>query len=515
MKINKYINAFLKSIISFLIIFQSGCDNSSEPKIVHGCLDSQACNYDPSATLDNNSCEYIDNCDTCDNDPSNDCDQDCAGFWGGTATLDDCEVCSGGDTGLVPNIDELGCGCFNPAQLTYCFDGDNDLLGSTGSETEYCLHNIPESWVIDCTDENDACTSNTYDCNSICDGSAFIDDCGICSGGNTGYEPNSDMDCAGTCGGTSIVDDCGVCDGNNLEKDCWGDCYGNAIPDDCGICSGGNTGYEPNSDMDCAGTCFGTSFLDNCGICDDNSENDNSEMDCSGECFGTAYINNCENCVGGNTGLIENNCTVTDINGNVYSTIIIGNQEWMAENLKATNYRNGMVIQTGFSDISWSYLTTGAYAFYNNDQSNSEIYGNLYNWFAVDNYRGICPEEWHVSSDEDFIELELYLGMSSVEIYEWEWRGTNEGGKLKEEGLAHWWNPNEGATNESGFTALGGGYRNNSGNFSSMNSFTGFWMSTDRLYTQAWSRLLDHSHSSISRVGVEKPNGLYVRCVRD
>ena len=459
MKINKYINAFLKSIISFLIIFQSGCDNSSEPKIVHGCLDSQACNYDPSATLDNNSCEYIDNCDTCDNDPSNDCDQDCAGFWGGTATLDDCEVCSGGDTGLVPNIDELGCGCFNPAQLTYCFDGDNDLLGSTGSETEYCLHNIPESWVIDCTDENDACTSNTYDCNSICDGSAFIDD--------------------------------------------------------CGICSGGNTGYEPNSDMDCAGTCFGTSFLDNCGICDDNSENDNSEMDCSGECFGTAYINNCENCVGGNTGLIENNCTVTDINGNVYSTIIIGNQEWMAENLKATNYRNGMVIQTGFSDISWSYLTTGAYAFYNNDQSNSEIYGNLYNWFAVDNYRGICPEEWHVSSDEDFIELELYLGMSSVEIYEWEWRGTNEGGKLKEEGLAHWWNPNEGATNESGFTALGGGYRNNSGNFSSMNSFTGFWMSTDRLYTQAWSRLLDHSHSSISRVGVEKPNGLYVRCVRD
>jgi uncharacterized protein (TIGR02145 family) len=511
------------SILLFICFgLLSVCDSSTEPKTIHGCLDSQACNYNPSATIDNNSCEYLDNCDVCDNDPTNDCGQDCNDEWGGTATVDDCGVCSGSSTGHESNSDDVGCGCFNPAQQTYCYDADNDLLGSIGSEIDYCLQDLPEGWVLDCTDEDDACMSNSYDCYDICDGLAFIDDCGECSGGNTGYEPNSDMDCAGICSGTSIVDDCGVCDGYDLAKDCWGDCFGNAFDDQCGVCSSGNTGHEPNSDMDCADVCFGISYIDECGICDDDSNTD-CIQDCYGEWDGEAFLDECNICSNGSSGHIANSdqdCAGTcfgddiscieciDIDGNGYNIVLIGDQIWMAENLEVTHYNNGDEIPTGYSSSGWSNISIGAYAVYNGNPINANIYGNLYNWYSVNDEREICPEGWDVPTDNKWTELTDFLG-------------DNAGGKMKATGTIEgddglWYAPNTGATNESGFNGLPAGYRyGHSGNYTSIGNYGYFWSASASSPGNAWYQTQHYDNSIVGRNDMNKPCGLTIRCVRD
>ncbi|SVB66406.1 uncharacterized protein METZ01_LOCUS219260, partial [marine metagenome] len=139
--------------------------------------------------------------------------------------------------------------------------------------------------------------------------------------------------------------------------------------------------------------------------------------------------------------------TVTDIDGNVYQTVQIGDQLWMAENLKVTHYQNGDEIPCNV---------------YNDDPSNSAIYGRLYTWYAVDDERGICPEDWHVPTDEEYTVLTDYLGGLSV-----------AGGKMKDDIL---WN----GTNESGFTGLPGGYRHHSiGDYTSMGGYGYFWSSTE------------------------------------
>ena len=120
--------------------------------------------------------------------------------------------------------------------------------------------------------------------------------------------------------------------------------------------------------------------------------------------------------------------TVYDVDGNAYQTVQIGEQIWMAENLKTTHYKNGDAIQTGYDGIAWDGLTTGAYAVYNDDESNAAIYGYLYNWYAVDDSREVCPDGWHVPTDDEYKELEIYLGMSELEAnsLDWLFRGTNE-----------------------------------------------------------------------------------------
>ena len=149
--------------------------------------------------------------------------------------------------------------------------------------------------------------------------------------------------------------------------------------------------------------------------------------------------------------------TVTDIDGNTYQTVKIGDQWWMAENLKVTCYRNGDAIPNITDGTTWASLSTGAYCEYNNDINNVATYGRLYNWYAVTDSRNIAPAGWHVPSDAEWKQLEMYLGMSQSEADATGWRGTDEGGKLKEVGTMHWNSPNTGATNESGFTALPGG----------------------------------------------------------
>jgi uncharacterized protein (TIGR02145 family) len=210
--------------------------------------------------------------------------------------------------------------------------------------------------------------------------------------------------------------------------------------------------------------------------------------------------------------------TVTDIDGNVYQTIKIGDQWWMAENLKVTHYRNGDPILNVTDNGDWNSLSSGAYCDYNNDPANVAMYGRLYNWFAVaeDFGVGIAPAGWHVALDDDWILLEYYLGMSIDDFLVEGWRGTDEGGKLKEAGTAHWNSPNTGATNESGFTALPGGIRHQDGTFAFMADRAWFWTLTeDDFFVTAWARILTYDRSDDYRGWYPCKAGFSVRCVKD
>jgi len=209
-----------------------------------------------------------------------------------------------------------------------------------------------------------------------------------------------------------------------------------------------------------------------------------------------------------------------DIDGNVYSTVIIGIQEWMAENLKVIHYRNGDNIPTGHPNNEWEELNeyeTGAYCVYEDEPINAEIYGNLYNKYAVDDDRGICPDGWHVPSDEEFIELELYLGMSEEVTHDYNWRGTNEGSMLA--GNAELWPDNELLSHEefgySGFDAIPGGFRRPYGVYENIGLNAYFWTFTPDYSGYYWFREVSQFHSNIFRNTYPRQSGLSVRCVRD
>ncbi len=210
-------------------------------------------------------------------------------------------------------------------------------------------------------------------------------------------------------------------------------------------------------------------------------------------------------------------CNVTDIDGNIYKTIKIGNQCWMAENLKVTKYRNGDAIPNVTDGSTWSNMTTGAYSNYDNNTNNVTTYGKLYNWYAINDSRNIAPEGWHVPSDAEWKVLEMFLGMSQIEADATAWRGTDEGGKLKEIGTSHWLSPNTGATNTSGFCALPGGYRDFDSNFTSLGYYALFWSTTEINVDYTSARCLGCTYSEIGRhkEGYSNRDGFSVRCVKD
>lgn len=198
----------------------------------------------------------------------------------------------------------------------------------------------------------------------------------------------------------------------------------------------------------------------------------------------------------------ENNQTVTDIDGNIYNTVIIGFQTWLKEDLKVTKYNNGQIIQNITDITGWqNHNPGGAYCWYNNDVGNKSTYGALYNWYAV--YTGnLCPKGWHVPTDAEWTILTTYLGKKVA------------GGKLKEGGTSYWTQPNEGADNSSGFTALPGGYRSIDGTFSSI-GYSGFWWSSTEYGNGAWYRFMGYGNSTALRHLDYKTYGFSVRCLRD
>ncbi len=194
---------------------------------------------------------------------------------------------------------------------------------------------------------------------------------------------------------------------------------------------------------------------------------------------------------------------VTDIDGNVYKTVVIGNQVWMAENLRVTRYNNGDQIP-GVSDSSWVSLTTGAYCYYNNDSArNRKSYGALYNWYALPDSRGLAPAGWHIPSDEDWTILTKFLGGDSIAAI-----------KLKETGKTHWLSPNATSTNQTGFTALPGGSIYGSKGFTYLGNYGYWWSSTEQSSATGWFRGMYFS-SSVFRNYSAKSNGYSVRCIKN
>jgi uncharacterized protein (TIGR02145 family) len=196
--------------------------------------------------------------------------------------------------------------------------------------------------------------------------------------------------------------------------------------------------------------------------------------------------------------------TVTDADGNVYHTLTIGTQVWMVENLKTTRYNDGTSIPNVTDKTTWKNLTTPGYCWYNNDIANKNIYGGLYNWFTV-NTGKLCPTGWHVPTDAEWTTLITFLGGESL-----------AGGKMKETGTIHWQSPNSGANNESGFTALPGGYcLFSDGDFYLKSTEGDWWSSTEQSDDYAWLRYMNKTGTSSPRAYGNKKFGFSVRCIKD
>jgi uncharacterized protein (TIGR02145 family) len=217
---------------------------------------------------------------------------------------------------------------------------------------------------------------------------------------------------------------------------------------------------------------------------------------------------------------------VSDIDDNVYKTVRIGEQWWMAENLKTSRYNKGDAIITGLNDSDWSNTSSGAYAIQNNDIVNNNIYGKLYNWYAVTDNRQLCPKYWHVPSDADWRQMIFFIDPNPLSDPNLgvPWLSNIAGGKLKEVGTAHW-NPfnldgspsNTDATDIFGFTALPGGNRSQLGPYYFLGSYGLFWSSTtyNQDPTRAWFYNLVCSGPTFYPYYFSKNFGYSVRCIRD
>jgi uncharacterized protein (TIGR02145 family) len=195
--------------------------------------------------------------------------------------------------------------------------------------------------------------------------------------------------------------------------------------------------------------------------------------------------------------------SATDIDGNVYKTVVIGTQTWMAEDLRTTKLNNGNPIPNPAKHLEWWTMLSPAYCWYdNNEELYGKPYGAIYNWYAV-NTKELCPSGWHVATEADWTILIDFLGGKSV-----------AGGKLKETGNDHWAEPNTGATNQSGFNALPGGGRANIGYFKIGTS--GFWW-TSSVKGMGIPRYVSLSKGSAKAALAEYKGsyGFNVRCIKD
>jgi uncharacterized protein (TIGR02145 family) len=234
-------------------------------------------------------------------------------------------------------------------------------------------------------------------------------------------------------------------------------------------------------------------------------------------------ISAANNSSGGQTGITQHTCgadsvhnstlnygSMTDQDGNVYKTIVVGTQEWMAENLRARTYRNGVAIPLVTDLTQWAANYNNGTAlpmmcWYLNDSATYACpYGRLYNWYAVTSSNNVCPAGWHVPSDAEWTTLTTFLGGQNV-----------AGGKMKSTGTQYWQSPNAAADNSSGFSVLPGGVRDNNGTFGLIGSLGYWWSSTENGTLYAWNRSLSYSNGLAGRGDDVKTIGFSVRCLRD
>jgi len=192
---------------------------------------------------------------------------------------------------------------------------------------------------------------------------------------------------------------------------------------------------------------------------------------------------------------------VTDIDGNVYHSVVIGKQTWMSSNLKTTHYRNGVAIPNVSDSTQWANDTTAAYCNSYNSTDSANIYGRLYNWYAAASANNLAPTGWHVASDSEWTVLTTYLG-------------NNSGGQLKITGTRYWNYPNTSATNSTGFSALGAGDRSNVSVFHQLGIY-GFWWTSSQSGGYGIDRIITNTSGGVYSIDYPKNIGFSVRCVKD
>ena len=204
---------------------------------------------------------------------------------------------------------------------------------------------------------------------------------------------------------------------------------------------------------------------------------------------------------------------VADIDGNTYDTVRICNQAWTKKNLNVSRYRNGDIIPQVTDPTEWANLTTGAWCYYNNDSTNGDLYGKLYNWYAVNDPRGLTPEGWHVPSNGEWNNMTKFIDQS-VDTTAIFWSGNFAGTALKDTAI---WSFDGIRANSSGFNGLPGGSRSYNGNFNNIGSNGNcyWWSFSQNNNTDAWSYYLYNQNEGVGKIYNHKAHGFSVRCVKD
>ena len=205
---------------------------------------------------------------------------------------------------------------------------------------------------------------------------------------------------------------------------------------------------------------------------------------------------------------------IVDLDGNVYTSVSIGAQVWMVENMRATELKDGTPINLVTDGTTWGASITAGYCWYNNNEVvNKSTYGAIYNWTAALN---VCPVGWHLPTDEEWKILERNQNMNNSDADATGWRYSGlVGGKLKESGTLHWTISAAGTTNTSGFTALPAGDRDGDLGFIDLGNYCFFWSATADGSTRAWYRRLNNDNSGVHRSSSKQVTGYSVRCLKD
>lgn len=481
-----------------------------------GCTDTSACNYDPSAQDDDGSCLYFDECGVCGgfgiSDGACDCEGnilDVIGVCGGTCQSDH------DNNGVCDNQEVFGCAY--PVAENYSVDvthDDGSCIFPCEGEVNTNVFDWDGDYLVTVTDflmMLSVYGDTDVDLDGVWDSGDDCVDTNACNYASDPSQPCSFLDVLSVCGGgcESDEDNDGICDDSDT-------CIG--IEDECGVCNGlGPTEIV----IDEIVITYDSVFLplDNDWYVFPVSADTTFTFTCAPPSFST-----CGDPV--------------SYQGYDYATVLIGDQCWFAENLRSENYENGDAINSNLSDSEWASTTLGAVAVFGEGSSMCfdyspdgdacdeawalNEYGRLYNWFAVDDARGLCPSGWHVPADGEWMTMEMALGLSEAEANGMDFRGTDQGTQMKTtygwDSFANGANSSGSGgngTNSSGFSGLPGGERGDNGSFNGTGYYCLWWSSpTDGSIT--WFRALNNSNEGVRRFYVDDQRGGFsVRCIKD
>ena len=485
---------------------------------------------------DQNDVQLFGLCDTADEDLDGICDEedDCVGLY------DACGVCNG-----LGEVYECGCQDI-PEGDCDCEGNQLDVVGVCGGD---CAVDNDENGICD-TQEVYGCTyalaDNFQDSATRDDGSCIFPCEGVVNTNVFDWDGDyvvtvtdflmmlsvygdTDVDLDGV---WDSGDDCVDTNACNYASDPSEPC---AFIDVLGVCGGGcEVDEDADGICDDIDTCIG--IEDECGVCNGPGPTeividqiittyDSIFLPVDGEWF--VYAVEVDTIFSYECAPFFGNCgDPVSYQGYDYATVLIGDQCWFAENLRSENYENGDAIPSNLSDSEWNSITSGAVAVYGEDagcnnyspdidacdpaQSLNE-YGRLYNWYAVDDARGLCPSGWHVPTDGELMTMEMALGMSEAQANSTGLRGTDQGTQMKTD---YGWLDGFNGTNTSGFSGLPGGSRDVNGLFNHAGYFGYCWSSSPN-GSLAWFRLLVDLNEYVYRDFYDPRYGFSVRCVRD